>query len=107
MNTSRIGISSVESSSMCVSHARICVVSFFFAISADVQMRVQKNPGIETVVNKVDTIDNEFRFFNMEVLAGRPDFQVEMVPVLSSTLCLYTHRFLIEYLVRVRLHVSL
>jgi hypothetical protein len=48
----------------------------------------QKNPGIETVVNKLDTIDNEFRFFKMEVLAGRPDFNVETVWLTLFRLCL-------------------
>ena len=40
-------------------------------------MTLDKNHAIETVVNKLDTIDNEFRFFQMEVLAGRPDFMVD------------------------------
>ena len=41
---------------------------------------VQKHqPGIETVINKVDTIDTQFRFFKMEVLAGRPDTNAEVV----------------------------
>lgn len=42
------------------------------------QVTLDKNAAIETVVNKLDTIDNEFRFFQMEVLAGRPDFIVEI-----------------------------
>ena len=41
--------------------------------------RVQKNKALRTVVNKLDTIDNEFRNFKMEVLAGDPDFVVETV----------------------------
>ncbi|KAI0783315.1 guanine-N-1-methyltransferase [Abortiporus biennis] len=32
--------------------------------------------GIETVVNKLDSIDNQFRVFKMEVLAGPPNFAV-------------------------------
>ncbi|KAJ7878611.1 Met-10+ like-protein-domain-containing protein [Mycena leptocephala] len=36
-----------------------------------------KNAQIRTVVNKLDTIDNQFRFFKMELLAGDPDYVVE------------------------------
>lgn len=39
----------------------------------------QKNKSLRTVVNKLDTIDNVYRNFQMEVLAGEPDFVVEMV----------------------------
>ncbi|KAJ3517865.1 hypothetical protein NLJ89_g229 [Agrocybe chaxingu] len=37
----------------------------------------QKNKRVKTVVNKLDTIDNQFRFFKMELIAGEPDFVVE------------------------------
>ncbi|CAK9838650.1 tRNA (guanine(37)-N(1))-methyltransferase activity Trm5 [Schizosaccharomyces pombe] len=37
---------------------------------------LDKNPSIETVVNKTDTIDTKFRTFQMEVLAGKDDFIV-------------------------------
>lgn len=40
---------------------------------------MDKNSGIETVVNKLDEISNEFRFFKMEVLAGREESEVEVV----------------------------
>jgi len=41
------------------------------------QILLDKNPQIRTVVNKLDTIDNQFRFFKMELLAGDPDYVVE------------------------------
>ncbi|GAA5936167.1 hypothetical protein JCM1841_000993 [Sporobolomyces salmonicolor] len=39
---------------------------------------LDKNKSLRTVVNKLDTIDNVFRNFQMEILAGDPDFFVEM-----------------------------
>ena len=38
------------------------------------------------MVNKLDTIDNEYRNFRMEVIAGEDDFQVTLVhpPYLDS-----------------------
>lgn len=39
----------------------------------------QKNRTLRTVVNKLDMIDNVYRNFAMEVLAGDADFVVEMV----------------------------
>lgn len=47
-------------------------------------MFTQKNKSLRTVVNKLDTIDNEFRNFKMEVLAGDNDFVVQTV---SLPLC--------------------
>ncbi|ODV90377.1 hypothetical protein CANCADRAFT_13050, partial [Tortispora caseinolytica NRRL Y-17796] len=38
---------------------------------------LDKNPRIRTVVNKTDSIENQFRVFPMEVLAGEPDFLVD------------------------------
>ena len=40
---------------------------------------VQKNKGVKTVVNKLNTIDTKFRFFKMELLAGEPNYVVEHV----------------------------
>ncbi|XP_071796194.1 tRNA (guanine(37)-N(1))-methyltransferase-like [Asterias amurensis] len=34
------------------------------------EVLIDKNPGVKTVVNKTGEINNEFRFFNMELLAG-------------------------------------
>lgn len=38
---------------------------------------LDKNRSIRTVVNKLDSINAQFRFFDMELLAGEPDFEVE------------------------------
>lgn len=40
---------------------------------------LDKSPGIRTVVNKLGTIQDKFRFFPMELLAGDPDLHVSMV----------------------------
>ncbi|KAF8560111.1 hypothetical protein OG21DRAFT_1492514 [Imleria badia] len=53
------------------------------------QIILDKNPGIKTVVNKLDNIDTKFRFFKMEVLAGKPDFVVEH----HESDCLFTFDF--------------
>lgn len=42
------------------------------------QVIIEKNRSIRTVVNKIGTITNEFRVFDMEVIAGDPDFDVEV-----------------------------
>jgi tRNA (guanine37-N1)-methyltransferase len=39
----------------------------------------QKNKKVKTVVNKLNSIDNQFRFFKMELIAGDADFVVEHV----------------------------
>ena len=44
---------------------------------------MQKNKKVRTVVNKLNMIDNQFRFFKMELLAGEPDYVVEHVSRLS------------------------
>lgn len=41
------------------------------------QVILDKNPKVETVVDKLDTIDTKFRTFAMEVLAGRDDLLVQ------------------------------
>lgn len=41
------------------------------------QVILDKNSKVETVVDKLDTIDTKFRTFKMNVLAGRDDLNVE------------------------------
>ncbi|KAH8835565.1 Met-10+ like-protein-domain-containing protein [Flagelloscypha sp. PMI_526] len=53
------------------------------------QIILDKNPNIRTVVNKLDTIDNKFRFFKMEILAGDQDFIVHH----SESDCRFTFDF--------------
>lgn len=39
----------------------------------------QKNPKLRTIVNKLNTIHAQYRYFDMEVLAGEPDFIATLV----------------------------
>lgn len=57
------------------------------------QVILDKNPKIETVVDKVDTIDNKFRTFKMNILAGKDDFLVEQ----SESGCRFRFDFLSVY----------
>ncbi|EAU92537.2 tRNA (guanine-N(1)-)-methyltransferase [Coprinopsis cinerea okayama7 len=41
------------------------------------QLILEKNNRVRTVVNKINSIDTQFRFFKMELLAGEPDYVVE------------------------------
>ena len=43
------------------------------------QLARQKNKRLRTVVNKLNSIDTQFRFFKMELLAGEPNYIVEHV----------------------------
>ncbi|EIE26693.1 hypothetical protein COCSUDRAFT_12364 [Coccomyxa subellipsoidea C-169] len=42
------------------------------------QVLLDKNPSIRTIVNKVGTIENEYRVFRMEVIAGDSDLDTEV-----------------------------
>lgn len=57
------------------------------------QVLLDKNAPIRTVVNKLDTIDNEFRFFKMERLAGDDDYTVSV----SESGCTFTFDFRTVY----------
>ena len=46
---------------------------------------MQKNKRVTTVVNKLDSIDTKFRFFNMELLAGEPNYVVEHVSFTAAS----------------------
>ncbi|KAG2488861.1 hypothetical protein HYH03_012656 [Edaphochlamys debaryana] len=43
------------------------------------QVLLDKNPHIKTVVNKVGSIENEFRVFQMEVIAGEQRLETEVI----------------------------
>ena len=57
------------------------------------QVILEKNSQIRTVVNKLDTIDNEFRFFKMERLAGDDEYEVTV----SESGCTFTFDFRTVY----------
>lgn len=49
------------------------------------QVILEKTPRVRTVVNKLDSIETEFRVFAMELLAGVPEFEAEV----SESNCLF------------------
>ncbi|KAG5732829.1 hypothetical protein E4T56_gene2787 [Termitomyces sp. T112] len=53
------------------------------------QIILDKNKAIRTVVNKLDSIHSVFRFFEMDLIAGEPDFVVEH----SESDCTFTFDF--------------
>lgn len=42
------------------------------------QVILEKTPRVRTVVNKLDSIETEFRVFAMELLAGMPEYEAEV-----------------------------
>ena len=43
------------------------------------EVLLNKNPNIKTVVNKTDTIEDAYRFFSMELLAGENDMNAKLI----------------------------
>ena len=43
------------------------------------QVILDKNPQLRTIVNKVGSIENEFRVFQMECIAGKPEYVTDVV----------------------------
>lgn len=49
------------------------------ALSILIQLLIQKNKKIKSVVNKTNQIDNTYRNFQMEVLAGDTNMVTKLV----------------------------
>ncbi|OWZ52333.1 tRNA (guanine37-N1)-methyltransferase [Cryptococcus neoformans 125.91] len=53
------------------------------------QVVLDKNPGLRTIVNKLDTIHAQFRYFDMEVIAGDNDY----IATVNESGCSFTFNF--------------
>jgi hypothetical protein len=59
-----------------------CMRCIFIPLLEILTNVVQKNKGVRTVVNKLNSIDAKFRFFKMELIAGEPNYVVEHVCII-------------------------
>lgn len=53
------------------------------------QVMIDKNPGITSVVNKINNIDNTYRNFQMEVLSGEENMMTKVWSILLSPNIVY------------------
>ena len=53
------------------------------------QVMIDKNPGITSAVNKINTIDNTYRNFEMEVLSGEENMMTKVWNILLSPNTVY------------------
>ena len=58
-------------------------VSLLVSISCN-KLTIKKNKNLRTVVNKLNNIHAQYRYFDMEVLAGDKDFITQVVSLLSQ-----------------------
>ena len=56
-------------------------VSFFARVGCN-KLTFKKNKNLRTVVNKLNNIHAQYRYFDMEVLAGDKDFITQVVSLL-------------------------
>jgi tRNA G37 N-methylase Trm5 len=52
---------------------------FLLTLAFVLQVLLDKNPACKTVVNKVGNIENSFRVLEMELLAGEPSTETEVI----------------------------
>ena len=70
-------------------HCTLYISAVLMYVSCAGQVTLDKQRNLRTVVNKTEQIDNTFRFFKMEVLAGEPD----LVATVKRNGCTFTFDF--------------